>query len=69
MTTAEEYFKKGNSKSSLRDYRSAIEYYNKAIELKSDFADAYKNRALAKKLFGDLEGAKADSKKADELFK
>jgi tetratricopeptide (TPR) repeat protein len=65
--SAEEYFKKGNSKTSLRDYSAAIKYYDKAIELNPGYAVAYKNRAFAKKLAGDLKGAEADIKKSEQL--
>jgi tetratricopeptide (TPR) repeat protein len=68
-SNAEDYFKKGNSKTSLRDYKAAIKFYDKAIELKSDFELAYKNRGFAKKLSGDIKGAEADFKKSEELSK
>ena len=67
--TAEEYFKKGNSKTSLRDYKAAIKFYDKAIELNPKFALAYKNRGFAKKLAGDAKGAKLDISRAEELSK
>ncbi|NOG97409.1 MAG: tetratricopeptide repeat protein [Ignavibacteriae bacterium] len=66
---AELYFKKGNSKTSLRDYKAAIKFYDKAIELRSDFQLAYKNRGFAKKLAGDIKGSEADFKKSEELSK
>jgi tetratricopeptide (TPR) repeat protein len=67
--TAEEYFKKGNSKTSLRDYSAAIKYYDMAIELNPKYALAYKNRGFAKKLAGDVKGAKVDINKSEELSK
>ncbi|MDR3142425.1 MAG: tetratricopeptide repeat protein [Tannerellaceae bacterium] len=45
----------------------AIQCFNEAIELKPDFANAYSERAKAKALKGDREGAAADIKTAGEL--
>jgi len=41
--------------------------YTKAIQLKPDYVSPYVNRSDAKRAKGDLEGAKADDKKALEL--
>jgi tetratricopeptide (TPR) repeat protein len=45
----------------------AIQCFDEAIELKPDFAGAYSERAKAKALKGDKEGAAADIKTAGEL--
>jgi tetratricopeptide (TPR) repeat protein len=45
----------------------AIQCFDEAIELKPDFARAYNERAKAKELKGDKEGAAADLKTANEL--
>jgi tetratricopeptide (TPR) repeat protein len=45
----------------------AIRCFDEAIELKPDFARAYSERAKAKELKGDKEGAAADLKTAGEL--
>jgi tetratricopeptide (TPR) repeat protein len=45
----------------------AIRCFDEAIELKPDFAQAYNERAKAKELKGDKEGAAADLKTANEL--
>jgi tetratricopeptide (TPR) repeat protein len=45
----------------------AIQCFDEAIELKPGFAKAYSERAKAKALKGDKEGAEADLKTANEL--
>ncbi len=65
--TAQDYYNNGNAKAELQDYRGAIADYNKAIELKPDFAEAYINRGRAKYELKDLDGACLDLSKAGEL--
>jgi len=65
--TAEDYLKAGNTKYELKDYKGAIKYYNKAIELNPNYADAYLNRGLAKGKLKDYKGANSDFNKAIEL--
>jgi tetratricopeptide (TPR) repeat protein len=65
--TAEEYYTRGNAKGELGDYRSAIQNYNKAIQLKPNYANAYNNRGGAKVSLGDYRGAIQDFNKAIEL--
>ena len=45
----------------------AIEYFNKAIELDSQYKDAYHNRGLARSDVGDLASSIEDLSKAIEL--
>jgi tetratricopeptide (TPR) repeat protein len=54
------YFDSGYDKYLRGDLDGAIKDYTYAIENKPDFAQAYNNRALAKKDKGDLLGALAD---------
>ncbi len=61
------YFKRGLTKTKLTDYRGGILDYNKAIELKPKYAEAYNNRAAAKLNLKDNAGAKADANKAITL--
>lgn len=61
---AAQFFLKGNLQLQKREYREAIRFYSEAIDKKSDFADAYSNRGLAKFQAGDREGALADYTKA-----
>jgi Flp pilus assembly protein TadD len=49
------------------DFDSAIADYTKAIDLKTDKADAYNGRGAAKQEKGYLAGAIADLTKAVEL--
>ena len=51
----------------LKDYRSAIADYNKAIELNPDFADAYFNRGLTHIFLGNNKLGISDLSKAGEL--
>ena len=45
---AKKYYKMGNEKQQLQDYQGAIDYYSKAIKLKSKYAEAYCNRGKSK---------------------
>jgi len=44
----------------LRKPLPAIEDFTAAIKLDPNYANAYRNRAAARKLIGDVEGAAAD---------
>ena len=61
--TATEYYNRGVEKSDLKDYTGAITDYNKAIQLKPDYAAAYNNRGAAKSKLEDYRGAIADYNK------
>ena len=61
------YHTRGVANAALDNYGSAIEDFNKTINLKPDFARAYYNRALVKVLLREKGEAKADFKKAKEL--
>ncbi len=65
--TAEDYLKAGNTKYELKDYKGAIKYYNKAIELNPNNAVAYYNRGLAKIHLGQKDNGCLDLSKAGEL--
>src|SRR5690606_25872263 len=49
------------------NYQEAVAYYNKAIEERPDFAEAYFHRGSAKFKLGDEEGALHDYNKALEI--
>ena len=51
----------------MGDKEGAIADYNKAIEIKPDYALAYNNRGNARYNLGDKEGAIADYNKAIEI--
>ena len=57
----------GNVKFKQGDYVGAIADYDKAIQLKPDYAEAYNNRGLAKHELGKHEAALADFDKAIQL--
>ncbi len=65
--TAEDYFKSGNTKYDLKDYKGAIQDYTKAIELNPKYADAYYNRGIAKIELGQKDNGCLDFSKAGEL--
>ena len=58
---------RGISKNNIEDYYGAILDYNKAIEIDSDYADAYANRGISKYYIENKKGACDDWNKAIEL--
>jgi lipoprotein NlpI len=65
--TAADFVRTGDAKSAKYDLNGAIADYTKALDLKPDYIDAFRARALAKLIKGDPDGAIADSTKAIEL--
>ena len=61
------YFRQGYMMYELKRYQEAIVAYNKAIQLKPDFATAYNNRGIAKSDLGQLSAAISDYDKAIQL--
>ena len=57
---AETHFEWGNEKFGKSDYEGTIADYDRAIELKPDYAEAYFNRGTVKFILGDHSGAMAD---------
>jgi len=65
--TADDYINRGIAKNDLKDYRGAIQDYNKAIEINPKIAQVYYFRGLAKIYLGDENGGCLDFSKAGEL--
>jgi tetratricopeptide (TPR) repeat protein len=65
---AARYYQRGIERGQQRDYQSALQDFNKAIELKPDYAEAYYRRGQAKgglaKSRDDVGGALRDYNKA-----
>jgi tetratricopeptide (TPR) repeat protein len=61
------YYNKANVLASLRDFRSAISHYTRAIEIDSNFAEAYFNRGLIHLFTGEDTKGMSDLSKAGEL--
>lgn len=62
--TAQEYFERGFD---AKDLDEKVRFYNEAIRLKPDYADAFNNRGIARKAKGDLDGALLDYAEASRL--
>lgn len=59
--TPQEYYNKGIEEANQENYDEALEDFNKAIELKPEYTQAYINRAYyAKENLGDYKGAIED---------
>lgn len=58
--SGEKFFNIAIQKSDSGDFKGAIEYYTKCIELEPNLVEAYHNRALAKCNFKDYVGAILD---------
>ncbi|NNU33548.1 tetratricopeptide repeat protein [Mucilaginibacter sp. S1162] len=61
------YVNLGNSYIFSANYGTAIQYYNEAIKLNPDYANAYNTRGIAKYFYGDKKGACVDINKAASL--
>ena len=67
--SAETYFAQGNTKAALGQYLAAIKDYDKAIQLKPNYAEVYSaiNRGAAKAELGQYVAAISDYDKAIQL--
>ena len=65
--SAQELDARGDDKYNNENYQGAIEDYNLAIQLEPDYAEAYYDRAWAKKDSGDNQGAITDYNLAIQL--
>lgn len=60
-------YQSGFDKYHSKDYKGAIEDFNKAIETKTNTADAYYWRAVTKYSMNDIEGSCKDYEKAHKM--
>ncbi len=67
ILNAEEYVRRGLEAQRQGDYEQAIQYYDKAINQKPHFANAYNNRGVAYGSKGDFDHEIQDYTKAIEL--
>ena len=61
------YYNESKEKDNDNLFEPALEDLDKALELKPDFAEAYKDRALLHRDLGDTENALSDLDKAIEI--
>jgi hypothetical protein len=66
--SAEDFFDRAHERQNNGDNRGAIEDYDQAIQLKSDYADAYYNRGNSYQSLGNKQSAIADFQKAANLY-
>ncbi len=67
--TAENYYIYGNIQKQLKNYNEASEYFLKAINLKSDYSEAYNNLGNTKFRLGFIDEAVKNYKKAIKFNK
>ena len=65
--TAEEYVFEGIKKSKGNDLKGALKMFDKAIEIKPDYSDAYLGRGSVKFSLNDISGACNDWEIANKL--
>jgi tetratricopeptide (TPR) repeat protein len=65
--TAEDFLEQGNEKYRNQDYQGAFADYDRAIQLKPDYAIAYYNRGGVRSALGDKKGAISDFDRAIQL--
>jgi tetratricopeptide (TPR) repeat protein len=64
---AETFNNRGNARYNKGDLDGALEDYNEAIRLKSDYVKAFYQRSITRKAMGDKEGAREDYDEAIRL--
>jgi tetratricopeptide (TPR) repeat protein len=68
LELARAYYNLGSIDCFKKQYKTAIPYFAKTIELAPNFPQAYKNRGLAYRQLDQKEAAVKDLKKAEQLF-
>ncbi|MBP0030844.1 tetratricopeptide repeat protein [Roseofilum sp. Guam] len=65
---AETSYTAGESALEEQDFQGAIDNFNRAIEMYSEYAEAYVGRGVARAQLGDKSGAVSDMQTAASLF-
>jgi tetratricopeptide (TPR) repeat protein len=65
---AKDYYDKGYNLFNNHDFKGAIEYFSKALEIDPSIEQAYESRGTARYNLNDFKGALADFDKAAELL-
>jgi uncharacterized protein YjbI with pentapeptide repeats len=68
LNSYEDWYKLGIGEAKAGHYQNAIEYYNKALSIRSDLAAVYFARSMAYADLQDFEKAMLDAKRAELLF-
>jgi len=67
QSSSSHYFKNGNAKYSLKDYKGAIKDYEEAIKIDPGFAKAWYGKAICESILRKYDKALTDFDKAAEL--
>lgn len=67
--TPQRFYRLGVTETEKGDYRAAIAYYQRAIEIEAEYAPAYLGRAIAYYRLGNSAEAARDAKVASTFFK
>lgn len=65
---AETSYTAGESALEEQDFQGAMNHFNQAIEMYSEYAEAYAGRGVARAQLGDKSGAVSDLQTAASLF-
>lgn len=66
--TPEQFYRLGVGEVEKGNYQAAIDYYNQALAINTEYAPAYLGRAIARYRLGDEVGATGDAQFAGSLF-
>lgn len=66
--TSKDYMQKGNLEMDKKNYKEALEYFNKSIELDDENGEAYAYRGMTKYHLKELDGAMEDYNQALKLI-
>lgn len=66
--TKEDLLTWGNEEAERGNFEQAIAYYNEALNIDPEYAQAYLSRGVARNRMSDKTGALADAKRASEIY-